>query len=258
MMPFLIASYPNMDLRITDFKGFFRLLVGLSGVFLVTAIANAEWNGEISVLSDYLYRGYTKNRSRPLAQGHLEYQHAMGWFGGIHVSQVSFDDQFYTDRADFEAKPYVGWSLPINDDWRTELSVMGYVFDGHVFGKQSNYAEFFGSLHYQDWLSAQVSVAPDAYQRHVSTLNYELNYRRDILDNLQFSTGLGYYQAGALLDEDYFYWNAGATWFLTSHLALDARYVDVHLDAHHDDFHHQEFYPRLLESKFLLSVTLGF
>ena len=123
-----------------------------------------------------------------------------------------------------------------------------------------DYAEFSATLHYQDWLSGKISVAPNAYQRHATVPNYELNYRRDILDTLQFSAGLGYSQAGALLGQDYFYWNLGASWFLTSYLTLDARYVDVHLNEYDTDaeLHRNEFYPRPIKNKYLLSITLGF
>ncbi|WP_228375636.1 TorF family putative porin [Methylomonas denitrificans] len=224
----------------------------------VLPYAQAEWHGELTFLSDYLYRGYSKNRGNPLAQAHIDYQDPMGWFGGVGVSQVSFDDRRYKNYADVEIKPYLGWSLPLNHDWRTELSVAGYLFDGKIFGKYADYAEFYASLHYQNWLTGTVSVAPNAYRRDATVMNYELKYRRDILDNLQFSAGLGYYQANKLLDEDYFYWNAGASWFISSNLALDMRYVDVNLNNHQEEPHHHEFYPRLQDNKFLISVTVGF
>lgn len=194
-----------------------------------------------------------------MVQGHLDYQGDAGWFTGIRLSQVSFDDRSNPDHADLEINPYVGWYLPITEDWKTELLVTGYVFNGKVFADDADYAEFYAALHYQDWFSGRVSVAPDAYQRNVTVLNYELNYRRDIFDTLQFSAGLGYYQAGALLEKDYFYWNAGVSWFLTSYMVLDIRYVDVNLDKQHYTASHQdEFYPRLMENKYLLSLTVGF
>lgn len=240
-------------------KGFFPRSTGLLCLLFGILPANADWHGEVKVMSDYVYRGYSKNRSNPAVQGHLDYQHDSGWFTGIGLSQVSFDDRINADYADLEIKPYLGWALPISADLRTEISVSGYIYNDKVFAKDSDYAEFYASLHYQDWLSGKVSVAPNAYQRHVVVPNYELNYRRDIFDNVQFSAGLGYYQAGALLGQDYFYWNMGASWFLTSYLALDIRYVDVDLDTHHNtESHSEEFYPRPLENKYLISLTLGF
>lgn len=239
---------------------FFLRFTGLLCLLLGCSPVNADWHGELNFLSNYVYRGYSKSRGNPVVQGHLDYKDDSGWFGGVGLAQVSFDDQSNRERAEVEIKPYLGWSLPLSVDWRTELSVSGYIYNDKIFARNADYAEFYAALHYQDWLSGKISVAPNAYQRHAAVPNYELSYRRDILDTLQFSAGLGYYQAGALLGQDYFYWNLGASWFLTSYLALDIRYVDVHLDKHHDSglAHHDEFYPRPIENKYLLSITLGF
>ena len=239
--------------------GVYLRFVVLLCLLFGTASAIAEWHGEVSVLSDYVYRGYSKSRGNPVVQGHLDYEGNAGWFTGIRLSQVSFDDRSNPDHADLEINPYAGWYLPLSEDWKTELSVTGYVYNDKVFAHDADYAEFYAALHYQDWLSARVSVAPDAYQRDATVLNYELNFRRDIFDTLQFSAGLGYYQAGALLEKDFFYWNAGVSWYLTSYLVLDIRYVDVNLDKqHYTESEQDEFYPRLMENKYLLSLTLGF
>lgn len=192
-------------------------------------------------------------------QGHIDYQDDAGWFAGLDLSQVGFDDRQNTDRAEIEIKPYLGWSLPISADWRSELSVSAYIYDNKVFNHAADYAELYASLHYRDWLSARASIAPNAYQRQVNVANYELNVRHDVFDTVQFSAGLGYNQAGALLGQDYFYWNTGISWFATSYLAIDLRYVDVALNPRHDtELHHDEFYPRQQENKYLFSITLGF
>jgi uncharacterized protein (TIGR02001 family) len=228
-------------------------------LLLVFSPANADWHGELSFLSDYVYRGYSKNQGNPVVQGLLDYQDDSGWLGGIGLSQVNFDNQPNSEHAEVEINPYVGWTLPLSNDWRTELSVSGYVYNGKIFAQDANYAEFGAALHYQDWLSGKISVAPNAYQRHATVPNYELNYRRDMLDTLQFSAGLGYYQSGALLGQDNFYWNLGTSWFVTSYLTLDIRYVDVHLNEHYNSgLRYNEFNPNQLENKYLLSITLGF
>jgi uncharacterized protein (TIGR02001 family) len=235
------------------------LAAGLFATIMWLPSAQADWHGDLKFLSDYVYRGYSKSRGNPVAQTHVDYQDDAGWFAGLGLSQVRFDDQLNTARAEIEIKPYLGWSLPVSTDWRAEFSVNGYLYDNKVFGHDANYAEIYASLHYQDWLSARASVAPDAYQRQAAVLNYELNYRRDLLDNVQFSSGLGYYQAGALLGEDYFYWNAGLSWFVTSYLAIDLRYVDAALSNDHEPEHDpDQFYPRQQDNKYLFSITLGF
>ncbi|MBL1265269.1 TorF family putative porin [Candidatus Methylomicrobium oryzae] len=220
----------------------------------------AEWHGDLKFLTDYIYRGYSKSRGHPVAQAHVDYQGNAGWFAGLGVSQVRFDDQIDRERAEIEVTPYLGWSLPLSSDWRAEFSVSGYLYDGKIFGRNPDYAEIYASLHYRDWLSVRASIAPDAYQRGADVLNYELSYRRDLWDNLQFSSGLGYHQAGALLGHDYFYWNAGLSWFATSYLAIDLRYVDVDLSSPHEAEDHppDQFYPRQQDHNYLFSIILGF
>jgi len=237
----------------------FSKFTGLYLFLLYLPFAQAEWHGDIKFLSDYVYRGYSKSRGNPVMQGHVDYLDDVGWFAGLALSQVRFDDQLNTDRAEIEIKPYFGWSLPLSTNWRAELSASGYIYDNKIFNHEANYSEIYASLHYQDWLSVRASIAPNAYQRQANVTNYELNYRRDLLDNVQFSVGLGYNQARALLHQDYFYWNAGASWFVTSSLAIDLRYVDVALESDQiTELHHDEFYPRQQDNRYLFSVTLGF
>ncbi len=241
-----------------SFKYFSRL-TGFCLLFLYLPAAQADWHGDIKLLSDYIYRGYSKSRGNPIVQAQVDYLDDAGWFAGVGLSQVRFDDRLNVGRAEIEIKPYWGWSLPLSADWRAELLASGYIYDNKIFNHQADYAEVYASLHYQDWLSAKASMAPNAYQRHANVANYELNVRRDLLDVLQVSVGLGYSQAAALLEQDYFYWNAGASWFVASYLAIDLRYVDASLSAHPtSETHHYDFYPRQQDNKYLFSVTLGF
>jgi uncharacterized protein (TIGR02001 family) len=192
----------------------------------------ADWHGELSFRSEYVYRGYSKSRGNPVVQADLGYQAESGWFLGTGLSQVSFDDHKNSDYAELEIRPYLGWNFSLAADWRAELATSGYFYDNKVLGQDADYVEFSVALHYQDSLSARVFLAPNAYQSHATVPSYELNFRRDLLDSLQFSAGLGYSQAMALLGQDYFYWNLGVSWFLTHYLAVDMRYVDVHLDSY--------------------------
>ncbi len=239
----------------TVFFSVLWLLLLLLGV----SPANADWHGELSFRSDYVYRGYSKSQGNPVVQGLIDYQDEVGWFGGLGLSQVNFDNLPNVSSAVVEIKPYAGWAFPLATDWSTELSASGYIYNSKVFEQNGDYAEFSATLHYQDSLSGKISVAPNAYQRHVTVPSYELNYRRDVLDTVQFSGGLGYSQASALFGQNYFYWNLGVSWFVTSYLTLDARYVDVHLNNYDaSELPGDEFYPRPIKNKYLLSITLGF
>lgn len=227
-------------------------------LFSACSPASADWHGEIGFRSQYINRGYSKSRGNPVFQARINYQGLSGWYAGTGVSQVNFghnDD----DEASVEIKPFLGWNFALDDDWRGDASVTGYIFDGEVYEMEGDYAEFNAVLSYKSNWSARISYAPDAYQRQVGLLSYELNYRQDILDELQFSAGLGYSQANMLLGQDYFYWNAGFSWFVTNHLSIDARYVDTYLEAKkYYAVYSKDFYPSPLKENYLISVNIGF
>ncbi|WP_347985851.1 TorF family putative porin [Methylomonas sp. AM2-LC] len=219
----------------------------------------AEWHGEVSFRSDYVYHGYSKSRGNPVAQADLNYVSDSGWYAGSGLSQVSFDDHVNPSYSALEVKPYAGVNLPIDDDWHTNLATTGYVYNSKVFSEDADYVDFSASLHYQDWISGKVILAPDAYQRHATVPSYDLNLRHDLADDFQLSAGLGYSQAKALFRQDYFYWNVGASWYLTRYLVVDMRYVDVQLHNYPADGAYPDyFYPRPVENKYLFSVSLGF
>lgn len=229
------------------------------GMALLGALGpvRADWHGALSFLTDYVYRGYSKSRGNPVAQGSLEFEHESGGFAGLSISQVGFDDAGYPDRSHVEFRPHAGWSLGLGESWRAELEAMGYLYDGRVFGQDSNYAELYAALNFRELLTARVGFAPNAYQRHADTLDYELQGRYDLLDNLRLSAGLGYYQAGALLEYDYFYWNAGLTWYPCRYVAADLRYVDANAHAHPPEQDGALSF-RPLANKVLFSISVGF
>lgn len=221
--------------------------------------AFSEWQGNIRFMTEYIYRGYSKSRGQPVVQAHINYYHQSGWFAGLGVSQVRFDDQANGQRAEIEFRPSLGWKLPLSTEVQSRFFVTGYIFDNKLFGQRAEYAELYAALDYQDWLSFTASLAPNAYQRGANVANYELNLRHDLTDSLQLSGGFGFHQAGGLLHHDYPYWNAGATWYITSYLALDARYAAAELSSEDEgEYHLNEFYPRPQENHYLLSLTLGF
>ena len=113
----------------TVFFSALRLLLLLLGF----SPANADWHGELSFRSDYVYRGYSKSQGNPVVQGLIDYQGEAGWFGGLGLSQVNFDNLPNVSSAVVEIKPYAGWAFPLSTDWSTELSASGYIYNSKVF-----------------------------------------------------------------------------------------------------------------------------
>lgn len=218
--------------------------------------AAADFKASASFVTDQVYRGYSKSRGNPAATGNLEYQHESGLYGGLWVAAVSFDDRGYSDRAEVEFNPYLGWAYRISADWHADFSVNGYLYDGKLFGRNSDFNEFHGALHFRDLLTARFAFAHDAYGRAAATFDYELVGRYFPADDWQVSVGLGFYQASELLHRDVFYWNAGLTWYPCRYLAADLRYVDSTAVGYPGRY--DEFRPRPLDHPLLFTLTVGF
>lgn len=222
------------------------------------AVDAGEFNGSATITSDYAYRGYSKSRGNPAAQGNLEYSHKSGIYTGLWLSQVSFDNKSVSDRATVELNPYIGWTVDLSEDWRTDLSAGRYIYAGKIAGLDADYNEFHTALHYRDLLSARLSIAYDAYNLKATTLNYELVSRYNLLDTLKLSAGLGLNQAHQLFDANYFYWNAGFTWNVIKHIAVDLRYIDSSLNLVETTYTDNYFNLQPLSNHYLLSLSAGF
>jgi len=179
-----------------------------------------------SVSSNYPYRGYSKSDNGPSARANLDYGHRSGWFAGAWVAWVDFGDGGYRDRSNVEFYPYLGYGFKLAENWRAEVSVSRYLFDGRIFGQFSDYNEYSAALHFSDWLTAKVDFADDGYHRGGTLLNGEISGRYPVMANLAASAGIGYNHADVSLTDSALYWNLGLTWFF-KYAAVDIRYADA-------------------------------
>lgn len=223
-----------------------------------TLPAWADIKASVTVVSDYAYRGYSKSRANPVAQGSLDYAHSSGFFGGLTLSQVSFDDKRYGQRSDVELIPYLGWARGLATHWQADFSASRYVYAGKLFGRDADYNEFAASLHYRDLATARVAYAYDTYDRKATTFAYEALGRYSVFDSLVFSGGLGYNQAAQLLEYNNFFWNAGLTWYAGHHVSIDVRYVDSSVKNRRDTPVYGDFSLSALDRNYVFSLSVGF
>jgi uncharacterized protein (TIGR02001 family) len=225
-----------------------------------SAVGYAELHGSMTATSNYVSRAYSKSNDRFAFQGNLDYQHEKGAYLGTSISTVNFADTAFDNPARVEIIPYLGWSFSLSDDWRMDLQWSRYLYDGNVFGKSSDYNEYYLFLHYRDLLSVNFSASEDYYNRGQRAENYEIIGRYPITDYLQVSGALGYMYTKKAVEDNYYYWNAGFTFFY-KFATLDFRYVDAHEEEHHDEFATHDPYLMdllLVEPSFLFTISLGF
>lgn len=198
-----------------------------------TNFAYAEIHGTITGTTNYVWRMYSKSNNQPAIQGNFDYQHSTGFYTGLSVSSFTIgpsefesDSGFslgFTDNAQVEIVPYVGWSYKFFESWRLDMQYSRYFYDALIYGKESDYDEFYLFVHYRDLFTGQVSYVKDFYGIKGDAFFYELTGRYPLTDYLQISSTLGYAHTQGILLDDYQYWNVGLTGAY-KFISLDLRY----------------------------------
>ena len=216
----------------------------------------AELSGSLSLTSNYFWRGYSKSNNDPAAQGFVDYQHDKGFFAGSWLSQVDFDDDVSSDAARLELSPYIGWSFAPSGDWRADIQFVRYFYDGDIFGTSANYNELYASAHFRDLFSAQFAYANDAYNQGEPTYDSYLSGRYPLTDTLQLSAGAGYSVARKVFEYNYYYWDAGLTWYWPWG-GIDIRYMGAQETG--GEFHTDwGYHPDIVDGEIIVTLSVGF
>lgn len=115
------------------------LVAGFVGVpaFVVATPAFAEGaaaspiSANVSLASEYVYRGVTQTREKLAIQGGFDYAHASGLYAGVWGSNVSWlEDAGAGASNSMEIDVYGGYKGSINDDFGYDVGVLHYEYPG--------------------------------------------------------------------------------------------------------------------------------
>lgn len=84
--------------------------------------------GNLSLISDYRFRGITQTWALPAVQGGFDYAHKSGWYTGTWASNVSSNS--YNNGAGLEMDLYGGLKLPVMGEATLDLGALAYVYPG--------------------------------------------------------------------------------------------------------------------------------
>lgn len=110
-------------------------LMTLAGAALAQAPAPAapaapppDWThaGNVSLVSDYNFRGVSQTQGRPTAQATLDFTHVSGLYLGLFGSGVSH--AAYNNAAGSEVDVYGGYRLALDADSNVDLGLVTYWF----------------------------------------------------------------------------------------------------------------------------------
>jgi len=202
-----------------------------------TSQAEPTLSGNISLTSDYLFRGISQTNEGMALQGGLTLNTDSGFYLSTWGSNISFG------QGSMELDLLAGWTGKLSDEWSTDLGVMQYRYpNGDNDTDQFNFYEAYGKFIYKD-LTLGLAYSNDYFGTDVDTYYYySADYNYTLLDNLTLQFHASYNQfenntqystflaAGPVSGDGYLDWSIGAsTTLLGASIAL--KYADTDIDS---------------------------
>lgn len=208
-------------------------LAALAGAAGVAGVAHAEGavSANISLTSDYVFRGVSLSDNGPAVQGGFDYTADM-FYAGVWASNVV---------EGVEIDLYGGFTPSTGPiDW--DIGVIGYFYPGaDDDAAEFDYGELLvGASHSfteQLTVGGAVYYAPENYGDTGEALYLEVNGAYQITDAFAVDAAFGNQMVeepnGPDTEDDYNTWNVGATYALHG-FEIDLRYHDTDIKAGSD------------------------
>lgn len=134
------------------------LVAALASAFAMPAMAeDSPFSANVSLTSNYLYRGISQTGNKPAIQGGFDYAHASGVYAGVWASSISWlSDAGVAANVGTEIDTYVGFSGEAGDIGY-DVGFLRYNYPGEYGGNLSaNTNELYGAVSYK-WVTAKYS-----------------------------------------------------------------------------------------------------
>lgn len=179
------------------------------------------FTGNVTLASEYLYRGIAQTRGKPAIQGGFDYAHASGFYAGVWGSSISWiNDGVAGASANVEIDVYGGYKGSLGGDLGYDVGVLTYNYPGS--GKTLNGAildqdttELYAAMTWK-WLTLKYS--------HSTTALFGWAKAGTALDK---TTGSGYLELNAAYD-------LGDGWGINGHIGNQK--VKGYSDASYSDY----------------------
>lgn len=190
------------------------------------AVSAHTFTGNVTLASEYLYRGIAQTRGKPAIQGGFDYAHASGFYAGVWGSSISWiGDGVAGASAPIEIDVYGGYKGSLGGDLGYDLGILTYNYPGS--GKtlsgtilDQNTTELYAAMSWK-WLTVKYS--------HSTTALFGWAKNGGVAPNtaLDKTSGSGYLEANAAYD-------LGNGWGINGHVGHQK--VKDYGDASYSDY----------------------
>jgi uncharacterized protein (TIGR02001 family) len=236
-------------------KKFIGAAIAAGATIAGVGTANAEVSGNISLTSDYVFRGVSLTDNDPAIQGGFDWSND-SFYAGVWASSL-------LEGSEFDL--YAGYTPSIGPV-TFDLGVIGYFYPGaNDDDEELDYYELLlgaeWALNDQFSLGGKVYYTDENYGETGEATYYEINGTYAFSEALEFTAAYGNQSIGDadgedgvdVTDEsDYNTWNLGATYAFHG-FSLDFRYHDTDIDAG-SDIEYYTYGPSSYDESFVFTI----
>lgn len=219
-----------------------KTLIAAAVLASTSTAALAEISGNVSMASDYVFRGISQTGNQIAIQGGLDYAHDSGFYVGTWASNV--DSSFFggTQDPQIELDLYAGYSGELANGIGYDFGVLRYEYPGgDASGFDVDTTEVYVSGTYNDFslsfnYTNELAFLFSTESAYYLAAGYDMSLANDI--GLSFSLGFSDGDAfgtgpGASGLPDYLDWSIGVSKSVAG-VDLGLTYTDNDLDVNTD------------------------
>ncbi len=135
-----------------------RILALVAAAASATTVAAAEIEGNVTLASDYSFRGWSQTQRDPAIQGGFDIGLESGLYVGTWGSNVNFGASDDGNVASMEWDLYVGWAGEVSEGVELDVGVIHFEYPGDR--DNLNYQEFAASVALADF-TIGVNYSPE-------------------------------------------------------------------------------------------------
>ena len=222
-------------------KGAILLAIAIAagvGLFALDARAGATLSGNLTLTTDYVWRGTTQTQGDPAVQAGFKVAGESGFYGSLWASNVEFAP---ATHASSEFDFTFGWGRKLDGEWALDVNVLHYRYPSTTV--DLDWTELNGTLTWKDNYWVSLGWSNEALGFDESGIYALLGARFPLDDRFRLEAALGWYDLadvdGDLRDDGYAHGLVSAVWTLKA--PFEARLTAHATDARAKDFFGEDF-----------------
>jgi uncharacterized protein (TIGR02001 family) len=188
------------------------------------SVATAEISANVTLASEYVWRGISQTQNNGAIQGGFDYEHESGFYAGVWGSNVDFDSD-----TSIELDYYAGYGFNITEDLSVDVGITHYTYPDE---SGLDFKEGHINLGYKGFSAGY--AANGGIFGGESTDHFTVGYETELPQEVALAVSYNLYDFKSEVfgdnEEEYKYWSLGVS---KSFFGLDfgLTYTDTDLDS---------------------------